>query len=530
MYVLLPVQPNELYLNSLLTSLDRLQRIQVSTTNHSAIDPDVDPQDHIRLRQILLSLRLPFLLLPPLQEQQQPGKERSHLSPPSLSDFLCSSTTAIAVPPAAEHKARQPFPAIRIYIPIADGIVALVQIAYCVAGDVAVRDAGEAEAPLGRSLTFAEDIWFRYTTRMPDYLLFCGDKDWASPSLTVGSDFATVGLLRGGGLWQLLDSPTNALQMGVLLLGIPSFAGPAMVPCHMITFWLWIALRQLELIETHNGYVEQETCEKRLVQRYTSARFGSYSAGEELIEEESKLLTGITFFPFIFGALLTYFDSQKSRMLEKVGMEESAIHGPRPTSATPSQLVASPPSASVHSEFQGTTVGPSTQPTHDETQAGPSRSQRSSYSYFRAAMPSEWHLRCQLDAPTSHLTLRGQLSTHWKESLQQMHALPVPGFIKSLVLSQTLSFLYQENKSLKDKVVELETQLNGPAIDDYQLRGEIASLDLETQAKELQMLQVELTQSRSISSEIASTMAMYKAGENERCRLSKGGAFAFPRV
>ncbi|KAG6488158.1 hypothetical protein ZIOFF_056917 [Zingiber officinale] len=25
---------------------------------------------------------------------------------------------------------------------------------------------------MGRSLTFAEDIWFRYTARMPDYLLF----------------------------------------------------------------------------------------------------------------------------------------------------------------------------------------------------------------------------------------------------------------------------------------------------------------------------------------------------------------------
>ncbi|KAG6518152.1 hypothetical protein ZIOFF_021554 [Zingiber officinale] len=154
--------------------------------------------------------------------------------------------------------------------------------------DVVVRDPREVEATLGRSLTFAEDIWFRYTARMPDYLLFyhniiflfiifslaplpltlielgfpasvssfkiqpkirlpptsffqcykdvmrvfllivgplqlssyphhqvCGDKDWASPSLTVGSGFATLGLLRGGGLWQLLDSPTNALQMGL---------------------------------------------------------------------------------------------------------------------------------------------------------------------------------------------------------------------------------------------------------------------------------------------------------------------------
>ncbi|KAG6498825.1 hypothetical protein ZIOFF_038574 [Zingiber officinale] len=161
-------------------------------------------------------------------------------------------------------------------------------IAYCDAGDVVVCDPGEVEAALGRSLTFAEDIWFRYTARMPNYLLFyhntiflfvifslallplalielgfpasvssfkiqpkirlpptsffqcykdimrvfllvvgplqlssyphhqvCGDKDWASPSLTMGSGFATLGLLRGGGLWQLLDSPTNALQMGL---------------------------------------------------------------------------------------------------------------------------------------------------------------------------------------------------------------------------------------------------------------------------------------------------------------------------
>ncbi|KAJ4953810.1 hypothetical protein NE237_030642 [Protea cynaroides] len=40
----------------------------------------------------------------------------------------------------------------------------------------------------------------------------------------------------------------------ILILGIPSFVGPAMVPGHMITFWLWIALRQIEAIDTHSGY------------------------------------------------------------------------------------------------------------------------------------------------------------------------------------------------------------------------------------------------------------------------------------
>ncbi|KAL2556987.1 Methylsterol monooxygenase 1-2 [Forsythia ovata] len=39
----------------------------------------------------------------------------------------------------------------------------------------------------------------------------------------------------------------------ILILGIPSFLGPAITPGHMITFWLWIGLRQIEAIETHSG-------------------------------------------------------------------------------------------------------------------------------------------------------------------------------------------------------------------------------------------------------------------------------------
>ncbi|PWA90711.1 Fatty acid hydroxylase [Artemisia annua] len=46
----------------------------------------------------------------------------------------------------------------------------------------------------------------------------------------------------------------HAHWVEVLVLGIPSFLGPAIVPGHMITFWLWIALRQIEAIETHSGY------------------------------------------------------------------------------------------------------------------------------------------------------------------------------------------------------------------------------------------------------------------------------------
>eukprot|EP00249_Psilotum_nudum_P011200 c23022_g1_i1 orf=496-1326(-) len=40
----------------------------------------------------------------------------------------------------------------------------------------------------------------------------------------------------------------------ILVLGIPSFVGPLLVPGHMVTLWLWIALRQMEAIDTHIGY------------------------------------------------------------------------------------------------------------------------------------------------------------------------------------------------------------------------------------------------------------------------------------
>lgn len=46
----------------------------------------------------------------------------------------------------------------------------------------------------------------------------------------------------------------------ILILGIPSAIGPAIAPGHMVTFWLWIALRQIEAIETHSGYARMRFC------------------------------------------------------------------------------------------------------------------------------------------------------------------------------------------------------------------------------------------------------------------------------
>ncbi|KQK17305.1 methylsterol monooxygenase 1-1 [Brachypodium distachyon] len=40
----------------------------------------------------------------------------------------------------------------------------------------------------------------------------------------------------------------------VLFLGVAAMAGPALVPCHMITLWLWFLVFQLVLVETHCGF------------------------------------------------------------------------------------------------------------------------------------------------------------------------------------------------------------------------------------------------------------------------------------
>lgn len=47
----------------------------------------------------------------------------------------------------------------------------------------------------------------------------------------------------------------------ILILGIPTFLGPALVPGHFITYWLWFILNQMLGIEIHSGY----SCHKLLV-------------------------------------------------------------------------------------------------------------------------------------------------------------------------------------------------------------------------------------------------------------------------
>ncbi|KAJ9147785.1 hypothetical protein P3X46_029906 [Hevea brasiliensis] len=85
----------------------------------------------------------------------------------------------------------------------------------------------------------------------------------------------------------------------ILILGIPSFLGPAMVPGHMITFWSWIALRQIEAIETHSGYDFPWTPTK-YIPFYGGADYHDYHhyVGEQ---SQSNFASVFTYCDFIYG-------------------------------------------------------------------------------------------------------------------------------------------------------------------------------------------------------------------------------------
>ncbi|GFP81820.1 methylsterol monooxygenase 1-1 [Phtheirospermum japonicum] len=161
-----------------------------------------------------------------------------------------------------------------------------------------------AETALGRSLTAAETLWLKYSANKSDYFLYCHNiiflflifsifpfyylflehffnksikpyKIQPKANLSFSDTihcyksvmrmfFLVVGPL------QLVSYPSIQVHheytapigfaapyahwAEILILGIPSFLGPAIAPGHIVTFWMWIAFRQIEAIETHSGY------------------------------------------------------------------------------------------------------------------------------------------------------------------------------------------------------------------------------------------------------------------------------------
>ncbi|XVF79889.1 hypothetical protein PTKIN_Ptkin15bG0026900 [Pterospermum kingtungense] len=60
-----------------------------------------------------------------------------------------------------------------------------------------------------------------------------------------------------------------------MILGLPTFLGPLLVPCHIITICLWIMLRQVEAIQTHTGY-EFPWSPTKLIPFYGGAEYHDY--------------------------------------------------------------------------------------------------------------------------------------------------------------------------------------------------------------------------------------------------------------
>jgi len=259
--------------------------------------------------------------------------------------------------------------------------------------------AAEAEAALGRAMTWAEAAWFRYSAATPDYCLYCHNVvillavytlaplplallELRAPAkltspykvqprvrltaaeflrcykatarlllLTVGAlqlvsypAVRMVGIRTGLplpsvgeaaaqlvvyflvedylGYWlhRLLHSAWGydkihrvhheyAAPIGyaapyahwaeVLILGVPAFAGPAMVPCHMTTFWLWFVLRHVEAVDTHSGFTFPFSPTK-LIPFYGGAEYHDYHhyVGRQ---SQSNFASVFTFCDYIYG-------------------------------------------------------------------------------------------------------------------------------------------------------------------------------------------------------------------------------------
>ncbi|WOL00043.1 methylsterol monooxygenase 1-1 [Canna indica] len=285
---------------------------------------------------------------------------------------------------------------------------------------------GEAEAALGRSLTTAEALWFRYSAQIPDYLLYyhnilflfiifslaplpialieLGLPAAVSPyklqpkvrhppgsfwrcykdvmrvfifvvgplQLVSYPTIKFVGIRTGlplPSLWEvaaqlavyfLVEDYGNywihrlmhckwgyekihhvhheftapiafaapyAHWAEVLVLGIPSFAGPAIAPGHMITFWLWIAIRQLEAIETHSGFDFPFT-PTRFIPFYGGAEYHDYHhyvGGQS----QSNFASVFTYCDYIYGTDkgYRYHKAHLTKLKEQSSDQNGEING-----------------------------------------------------------------------------------------------------------------------------------------------------------------------------------------------------------
>ncbi|XP_042415146.1 extensin-like [Zingiber officinale] len=166
----------------------------------------------------------------------------------------------------------------------------------------------------------------------------------------------------------------------------------------------------------------------------------------------------------------------------------SAVPPPSPPVATttpipsqadapaPREVQAEPPLAqpSTSQQHPSTEAGPSNRPSPTTSPpepshvppsapsgsaAGPSQPPPPTYHHYRTTAPSEAELRSRQDVTTTSFTMKGRLATLWEENISFMFQ----ACTESLIIDQSFHVAHYPSKVLRDRVAELELQLNDPA-------------------------------------------------------------------
>ncbi|CAI7831812.1 unnamed protein product [Closterium sp. NIES-53] len=144
---------------------------------------------------------------------------------------------------------------------------------------------------------------------------------------------------------------TYAHWIEVLLLGVPTLVGPAIVQCHVVTLWVWILLRQLEAIETHSGY-DFPWSPTRLIPFYGGPRFHDYHH-EVGGESHCNFASIFTICDWLYGTDKSHcnFASIFTICDWLYGTDKNRMHAPHATAAH-----ATAPHATAAQTFDGASV------------------------------------------------------------------------------------------------------------------------------------------------------------------------------
>lgn len=96
--------------------------------------------------------------------------------------------------------------------------------------------------------------------------------------------------------------------------GIPSSLGPKLLGmrCHVVTFWLWVAVRIFETVDGHSGY-DFPWAPYRLLPMATNGRYHDYHHAENIGNYGSFM----TIWDTVFGTNTSYYRKQEAKKTAK---------------------------------------------------------------------------------------------------------------------------------------------------------------------------------------------------------------------